>query len=274
MPARKKTTFAALFAALLLGSPHAVAQTLTCPTLTRIGVSALGYSSFEEDGKLRGASVGLADELAKRSGCKVEVKMFPRNRLFAELKTGNIDMAMAAIQTPERDQSGVFLPYGYAVFDLILSRDITEKYTSLEDFVKRGSGRLNLPRGSAYPPDIERLLAELDKAGRLERVADYGVTFTKIAVGRAAGTVCTPVYYQWHFQRNNVAPHLQVIRLNSAQRQPLGMYLSTSTLSAEQRSGYTHIVQQMIRDGVPAAMYAHFLDASAMARMFGPTAAH
>lgn len=243
-----------------------------CPELTRIGVSELGYSSYQEDGQIRGASVELAQQFGKRSGCKVEVLWFPRSRLFTEFQSGNVDLAMASVKTPSRDSAGVFVPYFYTVFDLLLSKQLGGRYTSLTDFTDHGTASLNLTRGSAFTPEVERQIERLEKAGRIEWVNDYGIAFGKLAIGRAAGTISSPIIYTWHMRQLNQPGQIVVLPLPEAQRQPVGIYLSRKSLSPAVRATYTRVIEGMVKDGLPTQVYGRFLNPAIMARLVGEAA--
>jgi polar amino acid transport system substrate-binding protein len=257
------TVSLAMFVAL-----PAKAGNFPCPGITRVGVSEQGFSSFEENGRYRGASVDIMNELAKRTGCKVALTMFPRGRLFAELQSGRVDMALGAVQTPGRDRAAQFQPYAFTLFDLWLSKNVSGKYRSLADFVDHGTATLNLTRGSSFSPEVERQIGRLAAAGRIEYVNDYTVGFNKIALGRAEGTIASPVISAWHIQRLKAGRDIVRVALPEAPRQLVGLYLSTTSLKPEARSGYARTLHGMIADGTTIRAYGRYLDASAMARLF------
>ena len=177
---------------LCFGPGLALADTVDgCPAVTRVGLSDLGYTSFREGGHIRGISVDVVREMARRTGCKFEFIWFPRQRLFVELEAGRIDMTMAAVRTPERDAYASYLPYAYLQYDLILAEPDGQHYASLSDFVARGSGRLNVTRGMTYDAAVETQLALLASAGRLDVVNDFETVFGKLEMGRGAVAVGT-----------------------------------------------------------------------------------
>jgi polar amino acid transport system substrate-binding protein len=245
-----------------------MASDFACPGITRIGVSEQGFSSFEENGRYRGASIDIMGELAKRSGCPVELTMFPRGRLFAELQSGRVDMALGAVQTPERDRAGQFEPYAFTLFDLWLSKNVSGNYRSLADFVEHGTATLNLTRGSSFSPEVERQIGRLAAAGRIEYVNDYTIGFNKIALGRAEGTIASPVISAWHIQRLNAGRDIVRVALPEAPRQLVGLYLSNRTLKPEARTGYARTLRRMVADGTTIRAYGRYLDTAAMARLF------
>lgn len=254
-----------------LAGATAGAQTFPCPKLTRVGVSDLGFSSHQEDGEIRGAAVDLVAEMRRRSGCKMEIAWFPRSRLFTEFESGHLELVMSAVQTAQRDRVGRFLPYGHTVFDLLLAKRGATDFTSLADFTDRSAGQLNLTRGSAFTPEIQRQIERLERAGRIEWVSDYGVAFNKMAMGRTDGTISSPIIYSWHMKHTPRPDQIATIRLPETRRQQVGMYLSNQNLGPAMQQGFVGLVQQMVKDGVPRRAYARYLAPPVMARLFdGP----
>ncbi len=256
-----------LTASLCFGLALAQAR-VDCPAVTRVGVSDLGYTSFREDGHIRGISVDVVKEMARRTGCQFEFFWYPRQRLFVELEAGRIDMTLAALRTPERDAYASFLPYAYLQYDLILAEPAGQHYASLGDFVARGTGRLNVTRGMAYDAAVETQLALLASAGRLEVVSDFETVFGKLEMGRADGTLATPPIYARHLKSRNFKARLSVIPLPEATAQFTGVYLSKKTLGADVRGRYAAAVKAMVAEQVVPVLYARYFDDATVKRIF------
>lgn len=252
-----------------LAGPAAGAQNFPCPALTRVGVSDVGYSSYQEDGEIRGAAVDLVAQMGQRSGCKMEIAWFPRRRLFTEFESGHLELVMSAVQTPQRDRAGAFQPYVYTVFDLLLSKRGNTGFTSLTEFTNASTARLNLTRGSAFTPEVQRQIDRLESAGRIEWVSDYGVAFTKMAMGRTDGTISSPIIYLWHMRHTARPDQIAIIALPEARRQPVGMYLSNRTLTPPVQQAFIDLLRQMVKDDAPRRAYAAYLDSATMTRLFG-----
>ncbi|MQA18032.1 transporter substrate-binding domain-containing protein [Rugamonas sp. FT103W] len=259
-------------AGLWLGLVAAHAQD-ACPALTRVGFSDLGYTSFREAGEIRGISVDVTRELARRTGCRFEFIWFPRQRLFVELEAGRIDMTLAALRTPERDAYASFLPYAYLQYDLILTEPPGQRYTSLTDFVARGSGRLNVTRGMTYDPAVEAQLVLLAAAGRLEVVSDFDTVFGKLEMGRADGTLATPPIYARHLKTRRFKFAPSVIPMPESNARFTGIYLSKKTVSAGARARYASAIRSMVADEVVPTLYARYFDDATVKRIFRQGAA-
>jgi polar amino acid transport system substrate-binding protein len=256
-----------LIVMLYCGLPAAHAEAL-CPPVTRVGLSDLGYTSYREHGRIAGIAVDIANEMARRTGCKFEFHWYPRQRLFVELKAGRIDMSMGSLRTPERDAYAQYLPYAYLQYDLVLAQPGGQQYASLSDFVARGSGRLNVTRGIIYDAAIETQLALLASAGRLELVNDYETVFGKLELGRAEGTLATPPIYGKYLKHSRLKKQVVIMPLPEATPRFTGIYLSRETMPEAVRQRYTAALKAMTVEQGVRAIYARYFDDATVKRTF------
>lgn len=250
--------------AAMLAAAAPLAAAVNCPAVTVVGVSDLGYSGFQEHGKVRGAGPDMVAELGRRTGCKFELRWFPRGRLFAQFDSGRLDMTTSSVSSRERNVHGQFAPYAYTRFELLLHKDVKGTFSSLTDFVDRSQARLNIVRG----PQVNVQLERLRQAGRLEEVNDYDVVFKKMAARRTDGTLAPPVLYQWHTQRHGNASQLVMVAIPESPAQLVGMYFSRDTLSAEVRQAYTQALRSIVEDGTVLKIYGRYVSQATVRRVF------
>jgi polar amino acid transport system substrate-binding protein len=255
-----------LVIACLCHSASALAGSL-CPPVTRVGLSDLGYTAYREHGRIGGISVDIANEMARRTGCKFEFNWYPRQRLFVELAAGNIDMTMASLRLPERDAHARYLPYAYLQYDLVLTAPSARSYASLAEFVELGKGKLNVTRGIAYDEAIETQLARLASAGRLEVVNDFEKVFAKLEMGRADGTLATPPIYSKYLKSGKLQSSTVIVQLPEAAPRFTGIYLAKSTISPAVRDRYAAALKAMVADQTIRTIYAHYFDEASLKRM-------
>lgn len=265
---RRKFLF--LLASYWISVPAAYAAPAACPAITRVGLSDLGYTSFREQGRIGGIAVDIANEMARRTGCKFEFHWYPRQRLFIELAAGHIDMTMGSLRLPERDVYAHYLPYGWLQYDLVLAQTDGKQYTSLADFVARGSGRLNVTRGVAYDPAIETQLALLAAAGRLEVVNDFETVFGKLEMGRADGTLATPPIYGRYLKRSRLKSRVVIVPLAESAPRFTGIYVSKSTMPADARRYYATALKGIVADQLVQGFYSRYIDDATVKRTFKP----
>ena len=250
-----------LLLTLALAAHLAPAAAYVCPPVTRVGLSDLGYASYREDGRNRGTAVDLIEELSRRTGCRFQFEWYPRGRLFAEFSANRIDMVMSSVPDTARDQAGIWMPYGYTRFELVLRQQSGGGYASLSEFVERGAGRLNITRGVYYAPPVQRQLDRLQQAGRLEYVNDFDTVFRKIEAGRADGTLAPLVIQLWHSRRQRTNANMAHYEVAEAPRGMVGAYASRANVAPELRQAFSAAFRAMVADGTVQTVYARYLGA-------------
>ena len=259
--------FATAAFALLAALPRAAAAN-DCPPLTKVGVSDLGYASYQVEGKNAGASVDIIGELARRSGCQLQIVWYPRGRMLNDFEAGRIDVAMGSVHTDARDQYASFMPYSYTQFTLLLSTRVATKYASLAEFIDRGTERLNLARGVVYSPDINAQLTRLAGSDRVELVNDFDVVFRKIMARRADATIAPAIIYAMHLKRLGIADQVVALPIPEGPRQLVGMYVSHKSVAPTARALFAATLRAMVEDGTTRAIYGRYLDPGAMKVLF------
>ncbi len=255
---------AVLSAAILMMALLSPAQ--ACLKVARVGVSELGYASYQNGDQVEGISVDLVREMARRAGCKVEFVWFPRDRLLIEYSSDRLDIAMAALRTPQIDKLALFLPYGYTQYELLVPR--RAGVTSLADYIDGGSGTLVAHRGQTFTPVIKAQLARLEKAGRVEWQSDFDALFKRVAASRNDATIATPVVSMWYRKRIANADELMAYEMSEGPRQFVGMYLSRKNMPAKERKALARALRSIVEDGTLLKIYGSYLDDATVKRLF------
>lgn len=249
----------------LAGAQGAVADA-ACPPAT-VGVSELGYSSYLDGDTIRGSSIDVLREVQRRSGCKLTLRWYPRSRLYAQFFNQQLDLAGASARTPERDRHGVFLPYTYTRFELVLLKRHGGSFRSLAEFVEHSTARLNITRGIAYTPDTQRQLDRLQQQGRLEYVNDYTVVFRKIVAGRADGTLAPASIHLMHQRQFGLAGKMRAATVAEAPRLLVGLYVSKKMPAPVVRR-YADALRSIVLDGATQKFYEGYIGAEATRRLY------
>lgn len=237
-----------------------------CPAAV-VGVSDLGYSSYLDGDTIRGSSIDVLSEVQRRSGCKLTVRWYPRSRLYAQFFNNELDLAGASARTPERDRYGVFLPYTYTHFELVLLNKDAGKFRSLAEFVEQGTARLNITRGIVYNADTQRQLDRLQQLGRLEYVNDYGVVFRKILAGRADGTLAPASIHLMNQRQFGLVGKMSAGTVAEAPRLLVGLYVSKK-MPPEVVQRYADALRSIVLDGTMQKFYEGYLGADATRRLY------
>jgi polar amino acid transport system substrate-binding protein len=271
-PAARLSTLMAISMAIALPATSAKGATpADCPQATSVGISDLGYASYQENGSVRGTSVDVIAELGRRTGCRFDISWFPRGRMFVEFEEGKIDMVLTAARSPERDASGNFVAYTHTQFDLVLRKPVDGTYASLADFVDRSHARLDITRGIVYPPPVQAQLERLQRADRLDYVSDFNLAFRKLAAGRSDGTLAPPVIYLQHLDQLGLRDSVTTTPLPESRRQDAGAYLSKRTMAPALQSRFAATLRAIAADGTLQKIYARYVDEATVKRLFKNT---
>ena len=240
----------------LMGNQAAAADTACAPA--EVGLSDLGYSSYRDGATIRGVHVDVLAEMHKRTGCDFNLHWYPHGRLFAQFLNNELELTGAALRTAERDQHGIWLPYTYTHFELVLLNKSAGKFHSLADFVARSTARLNVTRGITYTAETQAQLDRLQQLGRLEYVNDYGVVFRKILAGRAEGTLAPPTIHVMHQRQFGMIGKMRATTISESPRNMVGMYVSNKVPAATLQQ-YAEALRGMIADGTVQKIYERYL---------------
>jgi len=228
-----------------------------CPP-ARAGISDLGYASYRDGAAFRGTTVDLLQEIQRRTGCPINLEWFPRGRLYAQFFSRQLEITGTSVRTPERDRQGVWLPYAYTHFELVLVNGQARKFHTLAEFVDGSTARLNVTRGIAYAPATQAQMDRLQKLGRLEYVNDYGVVFRKIQAGRAEGTLAPPAIHVLHRRQLNMMDGMTSTQFAESPRTLVGIYVSKS-VPQQVLLTYAEATRAIVADGTMKKIYERYL---------------
>ncbi|TFW16849.1 substrate-binding periplasmic protein [Duganella callida] len=238
-----------------------------CPP-ARVGVSDLGYSSYRDGGVIRGTNIDVLNEIQRRSGCSLRIGWYPRGRLYAQFYSHALDLTGASLRSPERDRHGIWLPYTYTRFELVLLNQHAGQFASLADFVNHSKARLNVTRGIFYTPETQAQLDRLQRLGRLEYVNDYSVVFRKIVAGRAEGTLAPATIHLLNQRQFGLSGKMSAAAVSEAPRMMVGIYVSHQVPPAA-RQKYADAIRGIVTDGTMQRIYEKYLGAELTRRLFG-----
>lgn len=170
----------------------AAAATDYCSKPIRVAMFEFGvlYRAVTGDG----IDVRLLDALAQRSGCVFERVLMPRARIWAELQAGTLDMATAAIPTPERKAYGYLMPY-LTTRNVVLVRKSAGVVPQTMAAFDAGKLRVGKVRSFKHEPAYDDWLDRLTAQGRVKEVADVAELFQYLERGMVDAVVSQPIVF-------------------------------------------------------------------------------
>lgn len=238
-------------AALLVGAPA-----LACGPY-RVGVKEYPglYERLPGSKDYQGLDKEFYALLAERSGCRFQLELESNPRIWADIRSGRLDITGWALPTPERQAHVTMLP-------LLSARPLALTWAaqglrSQEDFLANPALRAVAVRGASYGPAHDALLQRLRELGRLSEVGDTTVAIRVFFAKR----VDLLFAYPW-----TVAPALRQVpdQVHLADWHPQApgqlscLALSKRSVSAADQRLILQSLQAMQRDGSLARLIRRY----------------
>lgn len=244
---RKSGLFFVATALFMAWGSVSAAEDAYCSKPIRVAMFEYGvlYRSSSGDG----VDSRLLDVLEKRTGCVFHRVLMPRARIWAELQAGTLDMATAAISTPERRAFGYFLPYMDTRNQLLIRKVVARVPESMEAF-ERSDLRVAAVRGFRHETAYDAFLQRLAAQGRVKEVVDVIELLKFLERGIVDAVLSQPLvfreYLDSRFLENDVA-----IR-DWAPKDQLSVgsiILSRKSFTAEQALHWDRVIAAILVDG-------------------------
>ncbi|WP_374436812.1 substrate-binding periplasmic protein [Inhella sp.] len=250
--------------ALCLGPP-AWAQ---CSRPLKVGVSALGWSVFEEKGQLRGMVPDLMRELEARSGCTLSLQFRPRARVQLEFMSGQLDLMPASVASAEREAAGHYVPYAATAHDLLLRAEAPKGIDSMAKLLAAESVTVGLVRGVALGPRLAPGIARLSELGRVEMASDYENLAERMKAGRFQAAFFPSAIHAKQRHDGLLPPQVRVVMLAESRPEAVGLYIQRQSVPEADRRRLETALRQMVQDGAVEAIYRKYLSAEEVRRLF------
>lgn len=239
-------------ALLLLAVLLPLRASAACSRPIVVPASSLGKAMTvnEASGEVGGVYPELLRERGRRAGCEFVFPVVPRARAEAMLRQGEADLMVGAVQVPERDLWGRYIPMIGTEW-MLISTD-PDPPRSSEEMLARPGIRLNVVRSYNYGPAYLALLARLDKQGKLEYVKDPQTIARKMEIGRANYAFMPSTTFAGTLDelglRDSLGGRVHYTRLVDIPSSTSGVYISRR-ITAVDAAQLAALLEQLSRDG-------------------------
>lgn len=234
----------------------------------RLAFYEFGYFYFQDKQGAQGIDKDIADELAKRSGCKFDTQVMVRARIWAELSKGGLDMSLSGIQNPERDQFAWFAHYLSMKNYAVVRAPLASKTTSAESFLKQPQLQFGAVRAFKHGADQDQWLDTMRSHNRVQDSANVDTLFKKLKEGRIDAMFAQPAVYGKTIADMDMAKEVVVQDWTPGEKGvPHGLILAKSRFSETDAKAWQALVATLRTDGTLKRIYTRYLgaaDASAL----------
>lgn len=234
----------------------------------RVGQFKLGFRYYVEDGQEKGMNKDILDELRKRTGCSFVSQEMPFARIWADLGSGDLDMTLSGIRSPERDKTLWCAP-SIATKNMAVIRTASAgAVKNAEDFLANGKLIFGVVRGYTHGAEQDKFLEKMRQAQRVEESASVDILFEKLKLGRVDGIFAFPfVYRKW-------LPELKIEKETAIQDwAPKDKGIIGCTMfnklrfSEEEATRWRKLIDDMRKDGTLKRIFIRYVTAEEADRM-------
>ncbi len=224
-----------------------------CSRPLQVPVATVGVSVFAVGERVDGAYPSLLRQLGAAKGCAFEFRLMPRARVEQMFENGQADLLVPATRSDRRDRFGEFVPLVQSRTVAIGLKAARPPVGSLDELLNNTRLRVAVVRGYDFGPLYRETVEKLRLQGRLVQEQDPQGVARALQAGMAELTVITPSIL---FGVLDGEPRLQALKgqlrveaLDDMPWSEAGFYLSTQSLSADDRQRLREMLEQARASG-------------------------
>ena len=210
-----------------------------------------------------GIDKDLADELIRRSGCKVLVSLMPRARIWQLIESGTLDFSLSGINNAERSKFASFAWYMSNKYYLLVRNDTGVR--SLSDFAGNDGLKIGVIRSFRYSPTGNRLVDDLQSANRVSPASGLPPLYEALALNQIQGMIIEPFDYPT-LDSQNIRSWTSIIEFNDAPV-PHGLIMSKAALPPAEQEAWRTLIAEMRADGTVRRIFEKYFPPDLAAAM-------
>jgi polar amino acid transport system substrate-binding protein len=210
-----------------------------------------------------GIDKDFADELIRRSGCKVNVSLLPRSRIWQLIESGALDFSLSGIANAERNRFAAFAWYFTNNYYLLVRKD--SGVNRLADFERIDGLQLGIIRSFRYSDSANRLVDQLLAANRVSQASGLAPLYETLLLNRIQGMIVEP-FDTPVLEQKKLREVTALIEFNDP---PVahGLIMSRKALSASEQEKWRALVNEMRADGSVRRIFEKYFSPSLAAAM-------
>ena len=251
----RRAAVSLVVALALLG--HATARAADKPDCDRPFSLAL-----HEHGLLYSAQTGegidkdIADELIRRSGCKIAVTVMPRARIWQLIESGALDFSLSGITNEARERFAAFGWYFSNKYYLLVRKDAGVQ--RLADFEHNPALKLGVIRSFRYSPNANKLVDSLEAEHRVSYSTSLDPLYQILLGNQVQAMVIEP--FDYPAIESGKVRELSTIMEFDDPSVPHGLIMSKKALSAAQQQAWRALIDAMRADGTVQRIFEKYFN--------------
>ena len=210
-----------------------------------------------------GIDKDVADEIARRSGCKVSISMMPRARIWQLIESGALDFSLSGITNPERDKFAGFAWYFSNKYYLLVRKDSAVQ--AIADFERNDKFQLGVIRSFRYSESANRLVDKLQDANRLKQAGGLGPLYQTLMLNQIQGMIIEPFDFP-ALEEKKIREMTTIVEFNDPAVRH-GLIMSKKAVPAAEQETWKAIIDAMRSDGTMRRIFEKYFKPELAARL-------
>lgn len=245
-------------------SAPAAAATAVRPDCSRplsLGLHEHGLLYTGQTGE--GIDKDIAEEMTRRSGCRITLVVLPRSRIWQLVESGALDFTLSGISNPQRETFAAFAWYMSNKYYLLVRRDAQVR--SVSEFRRQRGLHLGLIRSFRYGERANGFVDALEGEERITYAGSLEPLYTILLDDGIQAMIVEPVDF----------PMIAGAQLKSQTTLldfgdpsvPHGLVMSRKSLSAAQQGAWRDVINAMRADGTIRRIFEKYFPADLARQM-------
>lgn len=201
-----------------------------------------------------GIDKDVADELIRRSGCKVTVSLMSRDRIWQLIESGALDFSLSGITNPTREKFAAFAWYFSNKYYLLVRNDAG--VTTREAFEDNSKLQLGVIRSFRYSPSANVLVDKMQAADRLSQAGGLDPLYQLLMGNQIQGMIIEPFDYP-ALDDKDIRQITTIVEFNDPAVQH-GLIMSKKALSAAEQEQWRNLINEMRQDGTMLRIFKKY----------------
>ncbi len=192
-----------------------------------------------------GIDKDVADELIRRSGCKITVSLMPRARIWQLIESGALDFSLSGITNAERDKFAAFAWYFSNKYYLLVRKDTGVRNHA--DFERNEKLQLGVIRSFRYSESANRLVDTLQATNRINQGGGLTPLYQALMLNHIQGMIIEPFDYPT-LDEKKIRDITSIIEFKDPSV-PHGLIMSKKALTEAEQEKWRALINEMRADG-------------------------
>lgn len=234
---------ALLLAALIASGGAQAAERPDCSRPLSLALHDHGLLYSRQTGE--GIDKDFADELIRRSGCRITITVLPRARIWQLIESGGLDFSLSGISNEQRERFAAFAWYFSNKYYLLVRRDAGVQRVG--DFIRNPQLRLGAIRSFRYGPGANRLVDALDSDMRVSHASGLAPLYATLLANQIQGMIIEPFDYP-ALESAAIRGQTHILEFDDPPV-PHGLIMSKRAIAPQEQARWRALVDEMRADG-------------------------